>query len=216
MRTKAFIAKKVCLISYTGRVRLALPILLDIQSYFSEFMVKCEAEDGGGGHLHHEDDHHHDEVLVQASLQGGELVLGDLRVEGDLGLGASVYAAGKHVTGVLQNCPRQQQVVIGQGASLVSRDNKISNVITNDTHLRLVPLLAGPHGQPAKEAVQFGVWVLTLYTPKHGAKRGHIPGLGTTLLIIKVMIRRLLTCLVRLADTRVLRLVSPSRLAVIT
>ena len=49
-----------------------------LMSYFSEFMIKCEAEDGGGGHLQHQDDHHHDEVLVQAPLQGGELVLGDL------------------------------------------------------------------------------------------------------------------------------------------
>ena len=105
-------------------------------------MVKCEAEDGRDGHLHHEDDHHHDEVLVQAPLQGGELVLGDLRVEGDLGLGARVHAAGKHVSGVLQNCPRQQQVIIGQGASLVSRVNTISAVKTHDTHLCLIPLLA--------------------------------------------------------------------------
>ena len=77
-------------------------------SYFSEFMIKCEAEDGGGGHLQHEDDHHHDQVLVQAPLQGGELVLGDLGVEGDLGLGAGIHAAGEHVTSVLKNCPRQQ------------------------------------------------------------------------------------------------------------
>ena len=83
-------------------------------SYFSEFMIKCEAEDGGGGHLQHEDDHHHDEVLVQAPLQGRELVFGDLRVEGDLGLSASVHAAGEHVASVLENCPRQQQVIIGQ------------------------------------------------------------------------------------------------------
>ena len=39
-----------------------------MRSYFSEFMIKCEAEDGGRDHLHHEDDYHEYEVLVQAPL----------------------------------------------------------------------------------------------------------------------------------------------------
>ena len=68
-------------------------------------MIKCEAEDGGRDHLHHEDDYHEYEVLVQAPLQGWELVLGDLGVEGDLGLGARVHAAGKHVRRVLEDSP---------------------------------------------------------------------------------------------------------------
>ena len=45
------------------------------------------------------------------------------------------------------------------------------------THLCLIPLLAGPYSQPAKEAVQLGVGVLTLDTPVHGAEHGHIAGL---------------------------------------
>ena len=65
------------------------------------------------------------------------------------------------------------------------------------TDLRFVSLPTGPHGQSAEEAVQFGVWILALYTAVHVdqllhvlrllGKRGGIPRLETCL---SVQVRR--------------------------
>ena len=41
------------------------------------------------------------ELLVEGSLNGRELVLGDLRVEADLGLCPSVHAHRVHLPGIL-------------------------------------------------------------------------------------------------------------------
>ena len=53
----------------------------------AELVVEAEAEDGGDDHLGEQDHHHEDQVLVQTPLQSRELVLRDLGVERDLGLG---------------------------------------------------------------------------------------------------------------------------------
>ena len=53
----------------------------------AELVVEAEAEDGGDDHLGEEDHHHEHQVLVQTPLQRRELVLRDLGVQRDLGLG---------------------------------------------------------------------------------------------------------------------------------
>ncbi len=67
-----------------------------------ELIVEGEGEDGGADDLCDQNAHEEEQIAIQGSLDGGELVLGDLGVETDLGLGAGVHADRVHLPGMDQ------------------------------------------------------------------------------------------------------------------
>jgi hypothetical protein len=67
-----------------------------------EFIVEGEGEDGWADDLCDQNAHQEEQIAIQGSLNGGKLVLGDLGVEADLGLGAGVHADRVHLPGMDQ------------------------------------------------------------------------------------------------------------------
>ena len=65
------------------------------------------------GHLKEQEPDKVEEVDVDRALDGGELVVGELGVEGHLGVGAGVDAHGEHLAGVLDDGAVEEQVLLG-------------------------------------------------------------------------------------------------------
>ncbi len=77
-----------------------------------ELIVEGEGEDSWADDLCDKDAHEEEQIAIQGSLDGGKLVLCDLGVEADLGLGAGVHADRVHLPGVLEESPGQEEVLI--------------------------------------------------------------------------------------------------------
>jgi hypothetical protein len=77
-----------------------------------ELIVEGEGEHGWADDLCDQDAHEEEQIAIQGSLDGGKLVLGDLGVEADLGLGAGVHADCVHFPGVLEESSGQEEVLI--------------------------------------------------------------------------------------------------------
>ena len=91
-----------------------------------ELDAEDEREYRGESHLEEQEPHEVEQVEVDGALDGGELVVGELGVEGHLGVGAGVDAHGEHLAGVLDDGAVEEQVLLG------SRINRITPEISKE------------------------------------------------------------------------------------
>ena len=78
-----------------------------------ELDAEDEGEYRGESHLEEQKPNEVEQVEVDGALDGGELVVGELGVEGHLGVGAGVDAHGEHLAGVLDDRAVEEQVLLG-------------------------------------------------------------------------------------------------------